>query len=84
MLAIYSHMVNSPMYLPNYPIGTIVRYQLEAHFANLEPAEWAEEYMRVYRQGCLTPNAWMRGATGTELSIEPILKATREACSKSK
>lgn len=84
LLAIYSHMVNSPMYLPNYPIGTIVRYQLEAHFANLEPAEWAEEYMRVYRQGCLTPNAWMRGATGTELSIEPILKATREACSKSK
>ena len=28
LLAVYSHMVNAPMYLPNYPLGHIVQYQL--------------------------------------------------------
>ena len=33
LLAVYSHMVNAPMYLPNYPLGHIVQYQLEEHLA---------------------------------------------------
>jgi len=78
ILAIYSHMVNSPMYLPNYPIGTIVRFQLEEHLAGMQPTQFAQEYERIYRQGRLTPNAWMIGATGQPLSTDPILKAVRE------
>ena len=31
ILACYSHMVNSPMYLPNYPLGHIIEFQLEEH-----------------------------------------------------
>ena len=78
LLAIYSHMVNAPMYLPNYPIGSIVQFQLEQHLAACTTAEqWAAEYARIYRQGRLTPNRWMLGAVGSGLSIDPILQAVR-------
>lgn len=78
LLAIYSHMVDVPMYLPNYPIGHIVQYQLEEHLQQYsDPAAWAAEYERIYRLGRLTPNEWMRQAVGAEPSIDPVLKAVR-------
>jgi hypothetical protein len=79
LLGIYSHMVGYALYLPAYPIGNMVQYQLEEHLAKCAtPEEWAKEYTRIYQQGCLTPNAWMRGAVGNPMSVEPILKAVRE------
>lgn len=75
LLAVYSHMVNAPMYLPNYPLGHIVQYQLEQHLAQYtEPAEFAKEYARIYRLGRLTPKEWMIQAVGAEPSVEPIIK----------
>ena len=80
LLGIYSHMVGYALYLPAYPIGNLVQYQLDEHLANCAtPEEWAKEYTRIYQQGCLTPDAWMRGAVGKPMSVEPILKAVREA-----
>ena len=80
LLGIYSHMVGYALYLPAYPIGNIVQFQLEEHLANCQtPAEFAQEYSRIYQQGKLTPDAWMRGAVGEAMSIEPILNAVREA-----
>ena len=78
LLGIYSHMVGYALYLPAYPIGNLVQYQLDEHLANCAtPEEWAKEYTRIYQQGCLTPDAWMRGAVGKPMSVEPILKAIR-------
>jgi len=74
LLAIYSHMVNSPMYLPNYPIGHIVQFQLEEALNGTTPAEWAEKYERWYRLGRLTPNHWMKQAVNGELSVQPVLR----------
>ena len=74
LLAIYSHMVNSPMYLPNYPIGHIVQFQLEEALANTTPAQWADNYEKWYRLGRLTPNQWMKEAVNGELSVQPILR----------
>ena len=80
LLGIYSHMVGYALYLPGYPIGQIVQYQLEEHLATCEtPEEWAKEYVRIYQQGRLTPDLWMQGAVGQPMSVEPILKAVREA-----
>ena len=80
LLGIYSHMVGYALYLPAYPIGNLVQYQLEEHLAECRSAdEWAKEYTRIYQQGRLTPDAWMRGAVGEAMSVEPILKAVREA-----
>ena len=81
LLAIYSHIVNAPMYLPNYPLGHIVQYQLEEHLAKSKnQQEFAQEYMRIYRLGRLTPKQWMIEAVGEAPSIEPILRAVDRLC----
>jgi hypothetical protein len=73
-------MVGYALYLPAYPIGNIVQFQLEEHLAKCQtPAEFAKEYSRIYQQGKLTPDAWMRGAVGEAMRVEPILNAVREA-----
>ena len=75
LLAVYSHMVNAPMYLPNYPLGHIVQYQLEEHLAKCKTQQvFAQEYMRIYRLGRLTPKQWMIEAVGEAPSIDPILR----------
>ena len=76
LLGVYSHMVNAPMYLPNYPLGHIVQYQLEEHLTKYSTAkEFAMEYARIYRLGRLTPKEWMIQAVGASPSIDPILRA---------
>lgn len=76
ILAVYSHMVNSPMYLPNYPYGHIIEYQIEEHFSKLpNPNHIAPEIDRIWRIGRLTPNAWMNEAVGSDVSTQPILNA---------
>ena len=81
ILGIYSHMINSPMYLPNYAFGHLIHFQLEEHF---KTHEFAPEVLRIYALGQLTPNEWMKQAVGTPLSNEAILKATEEAVAKMK
>lgn len=81
LLGVYSHMVNSPMYLPNYPLGHIVQFQLEEHLAQCKnQREFAQEYMRIYRLGRLTPKQWMVEAVGEAPSIDPILRAVDKLC----
>lgn len=83
LLGIYSHMVGYALYLPGYPIGQLVQYQLEEHLSGSANASaWASEYTRIYQQGRLTPDAWMRGAVGAPMSVEPILKAVRAELQK--
>ena len=76
ILAIYSHMVNAPMYLPAYPYGHMVQYQLEEHLAAFEdPQDFARELERIYHLGRLTPNAWMKNATGHDVGVAAVLDA---------
>lgn len=71
------------MYLPNYPLGHIVEFQLEEHFAQLtSPQEFASEIMRIYQLGRLTPNQWMKEAVGSDLSTTPILNAVEKIVRK--
>jgi len=81
ILGIYSHMVNSPMYLPNYAFGHLIHFQLEEHF---KTHEFAPEVLRIFALGQLTPNEWMKQADGTPLSNEAILKAADVAIEKMK
>lgn len=75
VLAIYSHMINSPLYLSNYAFGKIIEFQLEKY---LENKDFATEVDRIFRLGRLTPTAWMKQATGDGLTVEPLLKAVRD------
>lgn len=78
LLAVYSHMINSPMYLPNYPFGHIIEFQLEEHFKNEgieDRNQLGAEITRLFTQGRLVPQLWMEGATGSPVSTEPLLRA---------
>jgi len=76
ILAIYSHMIDNPLYLPNYPIGHLIDFQIDEF---IKGKNFASEVDRIYTLGRLTPQAWMKAAVGTEISIEPMLKAVDEA-----
>jgi len=79
ILAIYSHMINYPLYLPAYPIGQLIQFQVEEQ---MKGKNFAAEVDRIYKQGRLVPQLWMQGAVGKELSAEPILNAATEAMKK--
>jgi hypothetical protein len=76
ILAVYSHMIEYPLYLSNYPYGHIVEFQLEKHFGENLPGE---EIQRIYPVGRLTPDHWMQHAVGESVSVEPMLEATAAA-----
>ena len=76
ILAIYSHMIDSPLYLPNYPYGHIIQFQLEQQ---LRGKNIADEIMRIYPAGRLTPQHWMRHAVGSEVSTKPLLASAAQA-----
>jgi hypothetical protein len=81
ILAVYSHMVNSPLYLPNYAYGHIIEFQLTDY---LKGRNFAGEVERMYSLGRLTPQQWMQEAVGGKISVEPILKTVDEALLKTK
>ncbi len=76
ILAIYSHMIDAPLYLSAYPIGHLIDFQIEKQ---IESKNFAEEVMRMYTSGKLIPQIWMRNAVGKDISIQPMLEATTEA-----
>ena len=76
ILAIYSHMIDAPLYLANYPYGHIIQFQLEQQ---LKGKSVAAEIERIYPAGRLTPQHWMRNAVGSEVSTQPLLDAAKEA-----
>jgi len=78
LLAIYSHLVSNGLYTPDYPIGHLIEFQLEEHFAKVQ-GQMGAEFERICRQGAITPDAWMRGAVGGPLSAQPMLHATEKA-----
>ena len=76
VLAIYSHMIGYPLYLSAYAFGQIIEFQLENHFKG---KEFAPEVDRIFKLGRLTPNVWIKEATGKPLSVEPLLEAVRKS-----
>lgn len=76
ILGIYSHMIDYPLYLPNYPYGHIVESQLETHFVG---RNLGEEVCRIYPVGRLTPDLWMQHAVGSDVSVEPLLRQIDKA-----
>ncbi len=76
ILAVYSHMIEIPLYLSNYPYGHIVEFQLEKHLGSQLPGK---EIMRIYPTGRLTPDYWMKNAVGEKVSITPMLEAVKLA-----
>ena len=83
LLAIYSHMINSGLYLPDYPIGHLIAFQVEDHFRK-QSGPMGAEFERICQLGSITPDAWMRQAVGAPLSADPLLAATSVAYDRAK
>jgi hypothetical protein len=76
ILAIYSHMIDNPLYLSAYPVGHLIQFQVEQY---LEGKNLPDEVYRMYTLGLLTPQIWMKQAVGKPVSIEPVIAAAQEA-----
>ena len=73
LLGVYSHIIDYPLYLPNYPMGHLIDFQIEQH---VKDKNIADELERMLVQGRLIPQLWMKRAVGKLISIEPLLQAT--------
>ncbi len=82
ILAIYSHMIDSFLYLPDYPLGHLIAFQVERHLE--KETVVGPEIERMAKQGRLTPDLWMKGAVGAPVGPEALLQATSEALAELK
>jgi hypothetical protein len=77
LLGIYSHIIApSFLYLPAYPLGHLIAFQLEE---KLKGPKSGAEFERVASFGRVTPDFWMVHATGSPVSAEPLFRATEAA-----
>lgn len=76
LLGVYSHMINYALYLPDYPLGHIIAFQIEEYF---KEHSLAAEMERMCVQGAITPKEWMMKAVGADISPEPMLRAAAKA-----
>ncbi|MFV0391839.1 MAG: hypothetical protein ACK5KP_08150 [Paludibacteraceae bacterium] len=76
ILGIYSHMIDYPLYLSYYPIGHLISFQVEQA---MKGKNMADEMQRMYTQGRIVPQIWMKNAIGKEISTKPLLMAVDDA-----
>lgn len=76
LLAIYSHMVAYPMYLPDYALGHLIAFQIGE---KLRGPNFGREFERMARIGRVTPHLWLKQAVGAPLSAQALLRAARQA-----
>jgi len=79
LLAIYSHMINSALYLPDYTLGHLIQFQIEGY---VEGKNLAVEMERMLAPGRVTPDAWMVNAVGAKVSAQPIIDAAASALTR--
>ena len=77
LLGVYAHMVNNFLYLPNYPIGHMIAFQIEEQIA--KAGDLGGEFERMARYGSLPPDQWMKHATGAPVGAAALLHATEKA-----
>jgi hypothetical protein len=77
LLAIYSHMIDSFLYLPDYPIGHMIAFQIEGQVN--KSGKVGPEFERMVKVGNIAPDIWMKNATGQRVGPEALLQATEKA-----
>jgi hypothetical protein len=82
LLGVYSHMIDSFMYLPDYPIGHLIAFQIEEQMK--KAGNIGTEFERMAKMGRVTPDLWMENATGKPVGAEALLSATDEALTQVK
>jgi hypothetical protein len=77
LLAVYSHMIDSFLYLPDYPIGHLIAFQIEEQMKKVGAV--GPEFERMAKMGDVTPDLWMEHASGRPVGAEALLQAAQRA-----
>jgi hypothetical protein len=77
LLGIYSHMIDSFLYLPDYPIGHMIAFQIEEQME--KAGSIGPEFERMAKTGSVVPDLWMKKATGAPVGPDALLAATSKA-----
>ena len=77
LLGIYSHMIDSFLYLPDYPIGHLIAFQIERRME--QAGAIGPEFERIAKIGNVAPDIWMKQATGAPVGPEALLAAAEKA-----
>jgi len=82
LLGVYSHMIDSFLYLPDYPIGHMIAFQIEEQMK--KAGAIGPEFERMAKEGRVIPDLWMENATGRPVGPDALLEATQKALSTAK
>ena len=77
ILAVYSHLVHSFLYLPDYAIGHMIAFQVKEQMR--KAGNIGIEFERMATAGRIAPDLWMKNATGFPVSAEALIEATERA-----
>ncbi len=77
LLGIYSHMIERMLYLPDYPIGRMIAFQIQEKMNQVGAI--GPEFERITKLGRISPDLWMKQATGAPVGPDALLRATEEA-----
>jgi len=77
LLGIYSHMIHSALYLPDYPVGAMIAHQIEEQIE--KSGDLGGEFERMSLAGNIAPDLWMKNATGQAVGPDALLHATARA-----
>ena len=77
LLAVYAHMIDYPLYLPNYPLGHMIAFQIEEQIE--KAGKIGPEFERMSTAGNIAPDLWMKRATGAPVGPDALLHATERA-----
>ncbi len=77
LLAIYSHIIHSFLYIPDYAIGHLISHQIEEYLKGKDKI--GPEIERIVTAGCIAPDLWMKNATGKFVGAEALLESTKKA-----
>jgi hypothetical protein len=80
LLAIYSHMISNVLYLPDYPLGHFIAFQIQERMDRAGAI--GPEFERMASLGRIAPDLWMEQATGRPVGPEALLAATERALSQ--
>ena len=77
LLAVYSHMIDSILYLPDYPLGHMIAFQIERRIES--SGNLGAEFERMATAGRIAPDLWMERATGSPVGPAALLSEAEKA-----
>jgi hypothetical protein len=77
LLGVYSHMINERLYLPDYPLGHMIAFQIEQQMDRA--GRIGPEFERMATFGSVSPDLWMIHATGAPVGPQALLAAAGRA-----